>query len=331
MSRTTRGIPVAVGRAGAALALAAIGSVGLGTAALSAAEEVRPAYETRLTLPVASDAIGYPAGVTADPHTGEIFVADQRAGRILIYGPEGDFRYEIPGGETFTSVYDVAVDPEGYLLVAVRHELRLTVMELDFDGLPLGEVVLYGLPEGVAEPAVQSLALSPTGHRLYLLDDANDRVWIVRRDGEVEGSIDLLADVEAGRRRDFVAASVDVSGDTLLVTESSEGRVTYYALDGTPRGAIGLKGASPCQLAYPVAAARDARGDFVVVDRQRMTIMIWGQNNRCLGEHYGIGDLPGYLYHPLDMALDTRGRLYVSQGFQGRVQVYEGLAPAPKP
>lgn len=305
-----------------------VSGVALGTAALAAQEPPGQAvYSARLDLPVAGDSIGYPTSVTADPQTGEVFVADQRAGRILIYGPEGGFRYEIPGGETFSSVYDLAVDPEGYIVAAVRHDLRLTLFELDFDGLPLREVVLSGLPDDTSPPSIQSLALSPSGDRLYLLDDANQRVWIARRDGEVVGSIDLTAELDDRRRRDFVAGRVDVSGDTLLVAETSEGAVSYYELDGTRIGRIGLKGAAPCQLAFPVAAARNEQGDFVIVDRQRMILMLWGQNNRCLGEYYGIGDLPGYFYHPLDLALDARGRLYVSQGYEGRVQVYEGLVP----
>lgn len=293
--------------------------------------EHRPIYEERLDLPVAGDSIRYPTGITADPHTGEIFVADQRGGRILIFGPEGDLRYQIPGGELFSSVYDVAVDPEGYILAAVRHRLRLTVFELDFDGLPIGEVPLTGLPEGIDTPRVQSLALSPSGDRLYLLDRANLRVWIADREGAVTGSIDLTEGIEEDRVAEAIASSVDVSGDTVLVALSSEGVIRFYELDGTFAGRVGLYGTAPCQLAFPVAAARNEEGDFVIVDQRRMMIIRWGEDNRCIGEDYGLGSRPGFVYHPLDLALDARGRLYVTQGYEGRVQVYEGLVPAPRP
>ena len=292
-----------------------------------AAETPRPVYRERLDLPVASDSVRYPTGVTADPHTGEVFVADQRAPRILIFGPDGEFRYQIPGGDVFSSVYDVAVDPEGYLFAAVRHQLRLAIFELDFDGLPLGEVVLSGLPDGVDEPLIKSLAISPSGDRLYLLDRANNAVWITGRDGSLVGSIDLTEGLEPKRIDELITTTVDVSGDTVLVTLSSEGVVRYYKLDGTLAGQVGLHGTAPCQLAFPVAAARNADGDFVIVDQRRMLIIRWSQANRCQGEDYGLGSLPGFLYHPLDLALDSQGRLYVAQGYEGRVQVYGGMIP----
>jgi hypothetical protein len=48
----------------------------------------------------------------------------------------------------------------------------------------------------------------------------------------------------------------------------------------------------------------------------------------CVSEHYGFGNAPGAFYQPSDLALDSSGRLYVSQGFEGRIQVYEGARPA---
>jgi hypothetical protein len=73
-----------------------------------------------------------------------------------------------------------------------------------------------------------------------------------------------------------------------------------------------------------------------------MILLRWSlEGNRCSSEHYGPGAVPGYLYYPMDVALDREGRAYVSQGYEGRVQVYKGFraaargapsvtAPAPK-
>jgi hypothetical protein len=73
----------------------------------------------------------------------------------------------------------------------------------------------------------------------------------------------------------------------------------------------------------------DDEGHIWIVDQQRMVYSRWSiEENLCLAEYFGPGNLPGYMYYPLDLALDASGRLYVSQGFEGRVQSYTGAPPA---
>jgi len=291
----------------------------------------RPVYSHRLDLPVAADTLLSSDAVAADPATGEVFVCDSRRDRIVIFDAEGLYRHQIVGGDAFSSPRDLAVAPDGRLVVLATYGGRTTLVELDFDGLFLREVALSGLPEGAAEPTLTSLALSPAGDRLYAVDVENLALWIAGRDGTITGSVDLGRGLgeEGGDR---FLGRVDVYGDRVLVAVPSEGQVWLYDLDGESRGRLGSKGTSRCQLAAPNAAAVTADGHAVVLDQQKMLLTVWTlSGNRCLGEHYGIGAAPGFLYFPHDLALDARGRAYVTQGFEGRVQVYEGLAPAPTP
>jgi hypothetical protein len=309
----------------------------LGTATLllltgwaSTAEE--PTFVRRLALPVADDAIGYPRGVTADPHTGEVFVCDTRGNRILVFDSEGLFVYEIPGGDVFTAPRDVAVDPEGYLVTVAGHDQRQAILELDFDGLFIREVVLSGLPEDVAEPHVRSLALSTAGDRIYALDSRNNRLWITSRDGEVVKAVDLAGEYSTDAARDLILGHVDVYGDTVLVAIPSFSEVRAFDRDGQPTGSVSKPGTAPCTLAFPTAAALAEDGSLLIVDRQRMVVLRWSiETNRCLGEHLGIGASPGFLYYPMDLALDQSGQMYIAQGYEGRVQMYEGMTPATAP
>jgi DNA-binding beta-propeller fold protein YncE len=311
------------GRLFAALLLAAV-------AARAAAQE--PGYVRRLVLPVAEDAIGYPTGVTTDPHTGEVFVCDARMNRVLVFDAEGLFLYEMPGGDAFTGPQDVAVDPAGLLVVAASHERRPAVVELDFDGRFLREVRLSGLPDGAAEPQITSLAVSPRGDRLYLLDQSSLRVWMSDRDGAVRGSIDLAASLPEKQARDLIPGHVDVYGETVLVALPSNSQVRLFDLDGKPGPILGMRGTAACTLAFPTAAALAGDDELVIVDQQRMLVLRWSvPSNRCLGEYIGLGDAPGYLYYPMDLALDGKGQLFVAQGFEGRVQMYRGMTPAPAP
>ncbi len=305
------------------------------------AETDGPEYVARLRMPSRLDALGYSRAVAADLHTGEIFVCDSRKGRIVIFDRQGLFLYQIPGGESFRAPVDLAVDPDGYILLLANVEGQDALLKLDFDGKPLGEVTLSGLPADLAPPKLVSLALDASGERLYLLDEANQRLWLagpVPPEGgtrkivvTVSDSVDLAAAVDLSDKeaREYRLGHVDVYDNTVLVAMPNAGSVRLFNLEGRPRGGVGIKGTAPCQTAFPIAAALGADGNVVVLDWQRMLFTIWDpRSRRCLGETAGIGNAPGYLYQPSDLALDAAGRIYVSQGFEGRVQVFAGGSPA---
>ncbi len=122
---------------------------------------------------------------------------------------------------------------------------------------------------------------------------------------------------------------VDVYGDTVLLPVPNDGLVHLFDLAGRARGTIGAPGSAECQTRFPAAAALDDQGRVIILDQQRAMFMTWDlERGVCLSEHYGFGNAPGAFYQPSDLALDGAGRLYVSQGFEGRVQVYEGARPA---
>lgn len=304
--------------------------VALASSATVSAVEVR--YLGRLSLPVAGDDIAYGNCVTADPHTGEVFVCDPRTSRILIFDREGQFEAQILGGEELASPEDLAVDPEGFLLVLARRGPGLALVEIDFDGRFRREVPIVDLPEGSVPPALGSVALSLDGTRIFLADGANSKVWIADRDGHVVSGIDLAAEDPEDERSEWAPGHVDVSGDRVVVAVPLRGRVLVYTLAGERVGGIGVRGSGPLHLGYPTAAALDSEGHVVALDAQRMMVTRWRiADNTCLSEHLGLGDAPGWLYFPYDLALDPAGRAYVAQSADGRVQVYGGLGAAPAP
>jgi DNA-binding beta-propeller fold protein YncE len=291
--------------------------------------EARLPYLRRLALPAATDIFKWPRAVHADLHTGEVFVCDQLNNRIVIFDGAGRYRFQIPGGLVFHSPLDVAVTPEGYIVVLGFSESRRQLVLLDFDGKPLADLPLTGLPDGLEKPELISVALSPGGDRLYVLDQANFRLWIAGLDGWVTGSVDLIAELPEEEAREQFLGHVDVYGDTVLVSLPMDGSIRLFDLTGKPLGDVGTKGTSPCQTAFPIAAAMDREGHVLVLDQQRMLTMLWNPDgNKCLYETGGVGGRPGDLYKPADLALDAAGRVYISQGFEGRVQVYGGAAPA---
>lgn len=313
------------------LALLALGLAVLG-GNLAAEERQRPRYERRLEPPQRNDAFKKPRAITADLHTGEIFVCDTREHRVLVFDERGVFRYQINGGSSFRSPMDIAVDPDGYLVLLAWHDNERKLIQLDFDGLFLGVIELRGLPDPQRPVDPISIALSPSGQRLYVLDAANHLLIVADREGRVQAVRDLVAGLDPDTAREQIYGHVDVYADTVLVPRPTLGVVHLFDLNGEPSGRVGLFGTASCQCAFPLAAALDADGNVLILDQRRMMFMLWDpRTNRCLDEFYGLGDFPGALYAPEDLALDGSGRVYVGQAFEGRVQVYNGARPAARP
>ena len=324
-------VPAGIPFARAILALLLTVVTGIPERAIAAEEGTAPRYLRRLSLPGSADPLKQPLAVHADRHAGEIFVCDRQAGRIAIFDGRGLPKYTLRGGASFVTPLDLAADPDGYLFVLDAAPGGNVVRLLDFDGRLVRSVLLSGLPESAKTPVIVSIALSDNGERLYLLDQANFRLWIARRDGTVQGSADLVAEFGPKAAREQILGRVDVYGDTVLVARAMAGDVLLLDLDGRLKGSIGQKGTAPCETAFPVAAALDRQGNVVVLDQQRTLMMVWRpSDDKCLREFATIGSSPGALYQPADLTLDAGGLLYVGQGFQGRVQVFDYGVPAPE-
>jgi DNA-binding beta-propeller fold protein YncE len=298
----------------------------VGVGPLAEGGDTDPTYVKRLRPPASGDRFHRPSGITTDLHTGEVFVCDSRGHRIVIFDSQGLYRHQILGGSLLRSPLDVAVDPEGYLFVTSVTGGKRSLFHLDFDGALVAEVDLASIEaETGRTPEILSVAITPTGDRLFVVDLASQRLWTLTREGGVLGSVDLIPDIEGEKREEQVLGKVDVYGDRVLVAVPTQGLVWVYDLEGRKLGHVGRKGSGPCQTGFPVAAVMDETGDVWILDRQRAMFMRWRlEGNQCLGQHYGFGNAAGAMYSPLDMTLDANGTLYVTQGFESRVQVYEG-------
>jgi len=300
--------------------------------AQEATDEKRPLFVKKVEMPLRGDGFQLPSSVVADLHAREVFVCDPFNHRIAIFDDTGLFKFEILGGVTFRAPRDVAVDPEGYLFAVAFHKGLSSIVKLDFDGKFLEVLELQGLAEDLQRLDLRSVAISPSGDRLYTMDIRNHRLFIFDRSGVLMGAFNF----EEGRTEEeiesLVIGRVDVYDTTVIAAVPSDGLVYLFDLDGQEQGFVGLKGTTPCHLGFPVAGALDEQGRIVILDKQRALFQVWDpKENRCIREYFGFGNRPGFFYQPDDLTLDRRGQVFVSQGFEGRVQMYKDAEPAAFP
>ncbi len=120
--------------------------------------------------------------------------------------------------------------------------------------------------------------------------------------------------------------AVDADG-RLYVTDSNNGRLLVFAADGALVATIG-RGAGAGNLGLPRGIAIDPAGRVFVVDSSGQGVTVYSTleegatTPEYLGFFGGQGLADGQFSFPMGVAVDDRGRVYVADTSNDRVQVW---------
>ncbi len=166
------------------------------------------------------------------------------------------------------------------------------------------------------------LAFDPNGN-LYVTDlgGATQKVLVFDRTGTVVRTIGADAGLDFPN-----GVAVDDAG-LVYVTDSNNGRLLIFGPDGSISGQIG-RGAGAGNLGLPRGLAIDGQGRVFVVDTSGNGVLLYrtlGEDERrpeYVGFFGGHGLSDGQFAFPMGAAVDDRGRVYVADTANGRVQVW---------
>ena len=220
-------------------------------------------------------------------------------------------------GTDHVPVY-MAVDPltsEVY----VSDRLAGTVYIYDRDGAYQRELTL-----AIPRPGWQPLGLAfDKAGNLYVTDLSGpyQKVLVIDRTAQV---VRTLGEKDKLSFPNGVA--VDGAGK-VFVTDSNNGRLLMFDAQGTVRGQIG-RGSGQGNLGLPRGLAVDGQGRVFVADATGQGVFIYrapsGDSRRLefLGFIGGQGAADGQFQYPNSAAIDARGRVYVADTFNDRVQIW---------
>lgn len=121
---------------------------------------------------------------------------------------------------------------------------------------------------------------------------------------------------------------IAVGGDgTVYVTDSGNGRLVVFDASGKRIGAVG-RGVSAGDLGLPVGVALDDHGRIAVVDSVAGTVQVYdpmkeGASGPAYVDSFGAqGDADGQLSYPNGLATDGRGRFYVADWGNDRLEIW---------
>lgn len=268
--------------------------------------------------PGASEKILRPSAIYFDRYFGETFVADQGHNRVMIFDREGRFKYEFSGGKYLSSPIDLAVDSEGYIWILGANAGGWRIFKFDFDGLYIEEFEIPGKYED-ADVSVRSFDISADGD-LYLYDQTNARILVMDATGEIQSAFEVLTGLEKQTRIEQVVGKLRISGDHIVLVSGTIGSVYIYDLDGNLERLVGRSGGELGQMTFPAAAVMTENGTVIILDKMSHNFVIFDSLGQPVAEIGGRGQSPGWFYQPSLLEIDDRGRIFIGQILDSRVQ-----------
>jgi DNA-binding beta-propeller fold protein YncE len=274
-----------------------------------------PAYSTSFYGPT------NPTGIAVTPSGDRIYVTDTGGDRVSYIfdaggNPIGTMVPPTDTGSEHVPVY-VAIDPlSGEVYVTDR---------------PTGSIYIYdrdGRYQRTFTPALPIPGWQPfaidfdTAGNLYVTDQGGEapRVEVFDRAGAV------VRTIGAGDGLTFAnGIAVDDTG-LVYVADSNNGRLLVFDANGAIAGRVG-RGAGSGNLGLPRGVAITGERVFVVDSSGQGALLYRSLKPDQRGPDYvgffgGHGVADGQFAFPMGVATDDRGRVYVADTANGRVQVW---------
>ncbi len=278
--------------------------------------------ETPPTYSYAMYDVAQPLGVALDETNNRVYVTQSSGDRtVLIFDFDGNKvgALEPPddGAEMHMPVY-VAVDP-ATAEVYVTDRATGAVNVYDSGGGYLREF----RPEGVTAWTPLAVAFGKDGN-LYVSDVTEEaqQIWVASTDGKLIRKMGLPDDLAFPNG---IAALDEVR---VAVSDSNHGRVVVYGGQEAAIGAL-ARGNADAPLGLPRGLAVDDTGRLYVVDTVNHVVRVYKPTDEEAGyiPEYSFsfgeeGSVDGTFEYPNGIAVDSRGRLFITDRENNRVQVW---------
>jgi DNA-binding beta-propeller fold protein YncE len=263
------------------------------------------------------------ARINVDKERNEIYVADPRKGAIVIFNAKGMEIYRFGEEGNLGNFIDVAVKPDGNILILSRTAGKPTILVCNFKGEPLATLVLKNIPPDFSNIVPTHIVYRH--QQIYLLDKTDLRLVVTDPDGLFKNGYDIgsLIKLDAKKRHatEIAGFSVDREGNMLFTVP-----VLFSVFKLTPDRKIsgfGRPGSAPGRFNVVGGIVADDKGYLYVADRLKSAVLIFDKDFKFQTEFGYRGIRPHNLIGPNNLGLDNQNQLYVSQLSSRGISVFK--------
>lgn len=155
--------------------------------------------------------------------------------------------------------------------------------------------------------------------RIHVADRGNQRIQVFAEDGSYLYPVPLFVD---GVRVEPVDVAVNEEGTELFVTSADRHEIIVFDWKGNLLRRWGGRGDEPGQFFHPATIEISAEMVYVV-DVLNARVQCFYPDGRVVRVFGRRGAGPGTLFRPKGIAIDTSGRVFISDSYFGVVQAFE--------
>lgn len=260
--------------------------------------------------------LGRPTAVSLSSFDGTICITDAASQTLNVFDDRGIHQFRTTAISSISNPIDASVDEAGgFVFLDSETASSKTIKRLNF----LGEPEDFTIERPTPKWSPYHLIVTGDGHYLTL-----DRTGLLVKHDSENGTIIWkfrLLDEES-EFVDLMSRPAEAPDGTIYIPHSGARAMFVVSREGGSLSSFGTPGSRTGEFAFPAGVAFGPEGQILVLDRMRHRVLVFDSEHTFQYEFGRWGSAPGELFHPVAITASSNGRVWIAQGFEGKVQTF---------